>query len=195
MVVPRDADEERVREAARLFVERGLQKGASVFEPGRTVWSRSATNELLALCESSSSLHGGTSLEKLAFPLSGASDDARLLLAELVTWQLLPVYKGTLSGQAKQQRIETILNSMDHPVQIPTSILRALKTGIFNPGKAITDDLFPGTLWLIHVLDAWLKLSDSERLVRANPWSWKEFVFGVPGPTYASQRNSLLYLV
>ncbi|KFF57916.1 hypothetical protein JF66_22615, partial [Cryobacterium sp. MLB-32] len=81
------------------------------------------------------------------------------------------------------------------PVQIPTSILRALKTGIFNPGKAITDDLFPGTLWLIHVLDAWLKLSDSERLVRANPWSWKEFVFGVPGPTYASQRNSLLYLV
>ena len=196
VIVPGSLEEERVREAASLFVVHGLQEGDSVFSPGRSVWNRSAINELLAVFVYAPDFEPGKFVEKLGVQLASASDDARLLMAELVTWQLLPIHKGAIGARAKQQRIETILSYMDHPVQIPAPLLRAFKTGVFNPGQAMANGLFPATVLLIHLVDAWIELSDTEQIsMLTDAWKWKEFVFGIRGNVFSSQRNSLLYLV
>jgi MoxR-like ATPase len=194
-IVARHASEERVRTAAQLFRERGLAQSSSVFSPGRSIWTKANVDALLTHFVSAVDVAGADFLTKLEMQLAGLDDDAKLLLAELTTWQLLPFDKSAMGERAKLARIDKILSSMNHPVEVPREIRDALRDGVYHPGMWMVSQAHPAISIHIRVLDAWLGLApeEQERSLE-DPQSWKKFTASVPGNTYPTQRNSLLYI-
>lgn len=195
-IAPRNANEERIREVASLFVVNGLQAGESVFTAGRSIWNKSTAEELVEHFVGSADETDRSFVDKLADQLGSVSDDARLLMAELVTWQLLPIHSGSIGEAKKAQRVEAILRTMTHPVKIPDAVLKVLSTGVYNPGTRMSSNLFPAMSIIVRLVHQWFTLSSDEReALLEEPLRWREFVMGVPGENFPTQRNSLLYSV
>ncbi|MGO4650235.1 AAA family ATPase [Arthrobacter sp. 2RAF22] len=195
-IVPVDKAEETIRDAALPFVQRGLQEGGSVFSEGRSVWERGPVDELRAVFIDAPDPDAGNFVGKLKLQLAKVSDDARLLMAELVCWQLLPISPNRIGERAKKERIQTLLGYMDHPVQIPAEIAKAFKFGSFDPGQAMNNKLYEALVLIIELLDSWLKKSEAEKeALLADPWVWRQFVNDLPGHGFRTQRNALVYLV
>lgn len=195
-IVAVDADEELIRDAALPFVERGLQNTDSVFAPGRQAWSPGPVRELRAVFIDSPDPDAGNFVDKLKLQMAHVSDDARLLMAELVCWQLLPISPRTIGERAKKERVQTLLGYMDHPVQIPAEVSRGFKAGSFNPGPAMSNKLYEALVLIITLLEAWLEKTELEReALLSDAWAWRGFVNQIPGHSFRTQRNSLIYLV
>lgn len=195
-IIAVDKDEEVIRLAALPFVERGLQEGDSVFAPGRAVWGYGPVNELRSVFVDAPDPEAGNFVDKLKVQMANVSDDARLLMAELVCWQLLPISSGTIGERAKKERVQTLLGYMDHPVQIPAEVAKAFKSGSFNPGLAMNNNLYPALVLIIRLLDSWLKKTEADKeLLLGDAWAWRDFVNGLPGHRFPTQRNSLAYIV
>jgi 5-methylcytosine-specific restriction protein B len=195
-IIAVDKDEEAIRLAARPFVDHGLQEGGSVFAPGRAVWGTGPVSELRSVFVDAPDPEAGNFVDKLKVQMADISDDARLLMAELVCWQLLPISSGTIGERAKKERIETLLGYMDHPVQIPAEVAKAFKSGSFNPGLAMNNNLYPALVLIIRLLDSWLKKTETDKeILLGDAWAWRDFVNGLPGHSFPTQRNSLAYIV
>jgi 5-methylcytosine-specific restriction protein B len=194
-IVARHASEERVRTAAQLFRERGLAQSSSVFSLGRSIWTNPNVNALLTHFVSAVRVEGADFLTKLEVQLAGLDDDAKLLLAELTTWQLLPFHKSAMGERSKLARIEKILGSMNHPVEVPREIREALKDGVYHPGMWMVGQAHPAISIHVRLLDEWLRVNPEEQeRILEDPQSWKRFTASVPENTYPTQRNSLLYV-
>lgn len=192
-IVAVDKDEEAIRLAALPFVERGLQEGDSVFAPGRAIWTQGPLNELRSIVADAPTANF---VGNLKVEMANASDDARLLMAELVCWQLLPISSGTVGERAKKERVQTLLGYMDHPVQIPAEVAKAFKSGSFNPGPAMSQDLHGALVLIIRLLESWLKKPETDKeLLLGDAWAWRDFVNALPGHSFPTQRNSLAYIV
>lgn len=195
-IVPLDKPEETIRDAALPFVQRGLQEGGSVFSEGRSVWGLAPVKELRSVFIDAPDPDAGNFVGKLRLQLDKVSDDARLLMAELVCWQLLPISPNRIGERAKRERIQTLLGYMDHPVQIPIEIAKAFKFGSFDPGQAMNNKLYEALVLIIELLDSWLEKSEAEKeALLADPWKWRQFVNDLPGHGFRTQRNALVYLV
>ncbi|MBM6622123.1 AAA family ATPase [Micrococcaceae bacterium RIT802] len=195
-IVAVDKNEEVVRQAALPFVERGLRAGDSVFSPGRPVWQSGSVDDLRSVFVDAPDPESGNFVDKLKVQMADVSDDARLLMAELVCWQLLPISPGTIGERAKTERVQALLGYMDHPVQIPAEIARAFKNGTFNPGPAMSNNLYGALVMIIQLLDSWLKQTDDEKeVLLGDAWAWRDFVNDLPGHSFPTQRNSLTYIV
>jgi 5-methylcytosine-specific restriction protein B len=195
-IIAVDKDEEGIRLAALPFVERGLQEGGSVFAPGRAVWAQGPAGELRSVFVEAPDPEAGNFVDKLKVQMAGVSDDARLLMAELVCWQLLPISAETIGERAKKERIQTLLSYMDHPVQIPAEVAKAFKSGSFNPGLAMNNNLYHALVLIIRLLDDWLKKTETDKeLLLGDAWAWRDFVNSLPGHSFPTQRNSLAYIV
>jgi 5-methylcytosine-specific restriction protein B len=193
-ILPPDASAEAIRKTARLFVQRGLRDLDSVFSPGRHVWRQPVVSALANRILSQPDAVGDGFGEKLDSQLEGASDDEKLLMAEVVAWQLLPLQ--TPGEQKKRQRINRILQSMEHPVVIPYDVESALRNWSFNPGVAMSTMIYRGLSIMLSGLSAWADLSEEDRQrALEDPWDWREFVYSLPGSDFPTQRNELLYLV
>lgn len=196
VIIAVDKDEEAVRSAALPFVERGLQEGDSVFAPGRTVWGPGPVSELRLVFVDAPDPDSGNFVDKLKVQMATVSDDARLLMAELVCWQLLPISAGTIGERAKYERIQTLLGYMDHPVQIPAEVATAFQSGSFNPGPAMNNNLFRALVLIIRLLESWFTKTEIEKeTLLGDAWAWRDFVKGLPGHSFPTQRNSLAYIV
>ncbi|MFC7847157.1 AAA family ATPase [Arthrobacter sp. NPDC057388] len=194
-IVARHASEERVRTAAQLFRERGLSQSSSVFSPGRSVWTRPNVDALLSHFVSAIKVEGADFLSKLDVQLAGLGDEAKLLLAELTTWQLLPFHKSAMGERSKLARIEKILGSMTHPVELPREIREALKDGVYHPGMWMVGQAHPAISIHVRLLDEWLRRAPEEQeLILEEAQSWKKFTASIPENIYPTQRNSLLYV-
>jgi hypothetical protein len=85
---------------------------------------------------------------------------------------------------------------MDHPVQIPAEVAKAFKSGSFNPGLAMNNNLYPALVLIIRLLDSWLKKTETDKeILLGDAWAWRDFVNGLPGHSFPTQRNSLAYIV
>ena len=102
-IIPSDKDEEAIRSAALLFVERGLLQGDSVFAPGRAVWDRAPVEELRSVFIDAPDTDAGTFVEKVKLQMANVTDEARLLMAELACWQLLPIAPNGVGERAKKK--------------------------------------------------------------------------------------------
>ena len=195
-IVPVDKDEEAVRAAALPFVEHGLQEGGSVFAPGRAIWSKEPVQELRSVFVDAPDPEAGNFVDKLKVQMAKVSDDARLLMAELVCWQLLPISSKTIGERAKKERVQTLLGFMDHPVQIPAELVAAFKAGSFNPGLAMNNNIYFAMVLIIELLESWLGKSAAEKeLLLGDAWAWRDFINSLPGKSFPTQRNSLTYIV
>ena len=195
-IVPHAGGEEEVIRAAGVFVDRALVAGESVFSPGRTIWTDSIVSELEKTSIGSESTPGSSFSQQLAVQLASVSDDARLLMAELVMLQLLPASTDAIGARKKAERIEAVLQVMQHPVQIPAEFSDAFAYGAFNPGTRMSSNLGAAMNILVHFAAAWIR-SDAERheQLLADPWMFREFVRELPGERFPSQRWSLMFMV
>lgn len=195
-IVPQDAAQEEVLRAARLFVERGLSAGESVFAPGRSIWNRTVVAELVREFVESDGAVGDGFVGKIAAQLADASDDAKLLMAELVTLQLLPASITAIGEKKKRERVQEVLGFMTHPVQIPSEIDQAFSGGSFNPGTRMSSALGAAMTVIVNFLEAWVELDgDQHEALLGDAWAMRDLVLGAPGETFPSQRYALLYML
>ena len=195
-IVPQDAAQEAVLRVARLFIDRGLVAGESVFSPGRYIWTSGVAAELVENFVKSDGSEGEGFLGKVELQLRSVSDDARLLMAELVALQLLPASVDTIGERRKSERIDAVLALMEHPVQVPTEVSSAFSSGSFNPGTGMSANLGRAMAILVNFAAAWLSLDDERKeLLLEDPWAMREFVLAVPGEAFPSQRHALLYML
>lgn len=196
VLVSRNPKEEVFRATTGLFVQKGLREGSSVFDPDRDVWTADAISELRTRFIEVPDMGEGTFVEKLRLQMAEASDEARLLMAELVTWQVLPIFEGAIGFGKKKERISAILLTMDEPADIPDEVLRGLKNGVVHPGQAMNSNTFQAMVLVLSVVEAYLQSSiEVQQEVLSDPWAWKSFVFSVKGRSFPTQRNALLYMV
>lgn len=195
VIVSQGLVESRIREASALFVERGLRNGESVFVPGRPIWTKAVVDELsAAFLGAPPDAAGSNFIEKVSAQLAQSSDDARLLMAELVAWQLLPSV--SLGEHAKLARVDGVLALMDDRVEIPHEIRSAFAGGVYRPGQRMSTQLHKALEVIIGVLDAWLALDPAaqEHCLESTS-AWAQLVRSGTGESFPTQRNSLNYLV
>ncbi|MGL3198225.1 MULTISPECIES: AAA family ATPase [Curtobacterium] len=193
-ILPPDARAARVRSVALRFRERGLRDLSSVFAEHRAVWRAEVTEELLRCFVDRAEVPGASFTEKLATQFADSSDDARLLMAELVAWQVLPLQNP--GERKKRERVETLLNLMDERVLVPAEVNDALVSWSFNPGQGMSHGIHNALSIVVRLVDAWVRLDVDEReSLLEDPWSWRDFVLEIEGTPFPTQRNELMYLV
>lgn len=195
-IVPHDEDEEEIIRAAGVFVDRALVAGESVFSPGRVLWTEEVVSELERTFIAAKGTPGASFTEQLAIQLADASDDAKLLMAELVMVQLLPASTEAIGARRKAERVESVLGLMQHSVQIPAEISDAFASSAFHPGTRMLSNLGAAMTILVNFAAAWVRASadDHERMLD-DPWAFRDFVRAVDGEPFPSQRWSLMFLV
>lgn len=189
-----DKAQRRLLAAADVIVEQGLRKGLSAFAPGREVWSAANIRDVHRLWASAEKIDGQSFAGNLSHQFAEASDDQCLLMAEVIALQVLPI--GWIIGHAKKrERVQTMLDLMTHPVQIPQVFDEAFSGGAFNPGQGMQTQINRAISVILDVLLAWSQLSEDEQEeALANPAAWREIVMRT-GEAFPTQRYALLYLV
>ncbi|GAA2909999.1 DNA polymerase III delta prime subunit [Microbacterium keratanolyticum] len=189
-----DRAQRRLLSAADVIVDECLRKGLSAFAPGREVWTPTNIQALHVLWEAAEKVEGQGFNENLERQLGPATDDQKLLMAEILAFQLLPIAK--VIGHAKKRaRVESALNVMRHPVAIPRVFDTAFTGGAFNPGQGMLSHVNHAITVILDILLAWSKLSEDEQQTALDdPLAWREIVFG-DGAGFPTQRYALLYLV
>ncbi|WP_420367250.1 AAA family ATPase [Curtobacterium sp. L1-20] len=193
-IVPPDGRAELVRSISAMFVGRGLRGLDSVFAPGRAVWRQSVVAEVERCFTSQPDVAGDDFLNKLGRQFEGATDDAKLLMAELICWQILPLQNP--GERKKRERVSFLLDRMEHPVTIPAEIDDAFRAWSFHPGTAMSVSLFRAMSMVVQCAARWVSL-DAEQRQHAleDPWAWRAIVDSLPDASFPTQRNELLYLV
>jgi MoxR-like ATPase len=193
-IVAPNRQAEAIRATSEIFVNRGLRSLDSVFAPGRAVWRADVIAELRERFIGRPDVPGAGFLDKVAVQFDGASDDAKLLMAELLCWQILPLEQP--GERKKRERVSFLLDHMDHPVTIPAEIDEAFRSWSFNPGQGISGHMFDATSMVIECVGAWLEMPDEARAqALEDPFAWRDLVAGLRGTALPIQRNELLFLV
>ncbi|WP_137772282.1 MULTISPECIES: AAA family ATPase [unclassified Microbacterium] len=192
--VSTDSAQRKLLAAADVIVQEGLRKGMSAFAPGREVWSSENIREVRALWNSAEATEGQGFTGNLAIQFADATDDQRLLMAEVITLQVLPI--GWIIGHAKKrERVESMLKTMRHPVEIPQVFDEAFGGGAFNPGQGMQSHVNKAITVILDVLLAWTDLTDEEQVAALeDPRKWRDLVLG-SDTAFPTQRYALLYLV
>lgn len=192
--LPTDKSQRRLLAAADVIVQEGFRQGLSAFAPGREVWSSQNIRDVHAIWASAERTEGQNFIGNLQLQFADATDDQRLLMAEVIALQVLPI--GWIIGHAKKrERVQTMLDLMDHPVQIPRVFDEAFSGGAFNPGQGMQTHINRAITVILDVLLAWTQLDDEAQAdALANPVAWRDVVLST-GDAFPTQRYALLYLV
>ncbi|CAH0256471.1 5-methylcytosine-specific restriction enzyme B [Microbacterium sp. Bi98] len=192
--VSEDSSQRTLLAAAEVVVEEGLRKGLSAFAPSREVWTPANIRELHELWAAVEKVEGKGFNANLEHQFASATDDVKLLMAEVLAFQLLPIAK-VMGHAKKRERVESVLMTMRHPVEIPRVFDAAFTGGAFNPGRGMQGHVNRAITVVLDVLLDWSKLSDEEQqLALDDPQRWRELVLG-KDDGFPTQRYSLLYLV
>ncbi|WP_458042313.1 MULTISPECIES: McrB family protein [Bacteria] len=190
-----DSSQRKLLEAARVWVDESLRNGESAFSPGRAVWGANTVSELHELWSASEKTDGKNFVENVAIQLANASDDVKLLMAEVIAMQVLPI--ANVMGHAKKtEKVQSVLDEMAHPVSIPRIFDEAFAGGAFNPGTGMMSNINNAINIIVNLAKAWVDLdTEQQEVVLGEPTSWREFVLSIDGDGFPTQRYSLMYLV
>jgi 5-methylcytosine-specific restriction enzyme B len=195
MWVSSENSQRKLLHAAQVWVEQSLRSGESVFSPSRAVWSAEMVTRLHEVWSVAERVEGKNFVENVAVQLGAESDDVKLLMAEIVALQVLPI--STAIGHAKKtEKVEAILGLMQHKVSIPTLFDDAFGGGAFNPGTGMLSHVNRAVTIIINMARAWVELSnDEQESLLSDPLRWREFILGLDGDEFPTQRWALMYLV
>ncbi|MGS0561815.1 AAA family ATPase [Microbacterium aurugineum] len=192
--VSTDPAQRKLLAAAEVIVEEGLRKGLSAFSPGREIWTSANVLALNELWRSAKAVDGKSFNANLAIQLADTSDDLRLLMAEIIAFQLLPIAR-VMGHAKKRERVESALGTMTHPVEIPQIFDDAFSGGAFNPGQGMQSHIHHAITVVLDVLLGWTELSEDEQQAALDdPLLWRHLVMGLD-EDFPTQRYALLYLV
>lgn len=187
--------ERRVAEAASAFIEQAFKAGESVFSPGRPIWSADVVGRLKNRWDAAAHVENSSFTESLPVQLADASDDEKLLMAEVLTLQVLPIAIG-IGQSSKMKRVRSVLELMEHPVRVPRAIEEAFAAGAFNPGQGMQSNLPKAVSLILELANAWNALDgDAQEEALKDPLRWRQLVLELPGDPFPTQRYSLMFLV
>ncbi|WP_311243930.1 AAA family ATPase [Microbacterium sp. WCS2018Hpa-23] len=192
--VSTDSAQRKLLAAADVIVQEGFRKGLSAFAPGREVWTPTNIREVHELWATAEKAEGKGFTGNLTLQFADATDDQRLLMAEVIALQLLPI--GWIIGHAKKrERVQSLLDSMSHPVEIPRVFDEAFGGGAFNPGQGMQTHVNNAITIILDLLLSWSALSEeAQQEALDDPLKWRELVMGTE-TGFPTQRYALLYLV
>lgn len=189
-ILPGKSDSQ-VREVARSLIEHGLGDGTSLFEPARKAWSSETVDELYRLYNEHPDAGTDSFLVKLQRQLQGASDEAVLLVAELLTLHALPLRN--FSRVKKRTRIGEVLSWMRNPAAVPSRVDAAFAQHSWNGGTGAHTMIWKWLQDAVAFTQAWWQLPEAQRSQALNdPWAWEGVVHQFPA--IASLREEVLYL-
>jgi 5-methylcytosine-specific restriction protein B len=193
--VSEDAAQRKLLAASRVWVEEGLQGGGSLFSPGLSVWDAATVSALHSKWIGAPRVEGANFVQNLAIQLEDETDAVKLLMAEIVALQILPI--ATVMGHAKKtEKVEAVLQLMKHGVSIPTLFDEAFGGGAFNPGTGMMSRINHAVTIIVNLANAWVDLdADEQERVLHEPHAWRSFVLSIDGDSFPTQRYSLMYLV
>ncbi|MGW3890514.1 AAA family ATPase [Micromonospora chokoriensis] len=184
-------DDDMVRSAGRSLIDLGLGQGGSLLVPGRRAWAQEAAQELFLAYNARPDEGSDAFLVKLHRQLDDASDEVKLLVAELLTLQALPL--SNLTPATKRRRVEAVLAWMREPAAIPEPVLAAFQQKTWNGGTGAHTMLWKWLADAVQFLLAWWALPEQRRaLALGDPWVWQEVVY--EKKLMPSLREALLYL-
>ena len=180
-----------IRQVGRALIEHGLGSGTSLFDPPRRAWSAETVGELYRRYNEHPDMGTDTFLVKLRRQIGGASDEAILLSAELLTLHALPL--SNFTEPKKRARIQEVLNWMREPVALPAEVGAAFAQGSWSGGSGAHTMIWKWLSDAVSFVQAWWSVPESERArALADPWTWRDLVHRIPG--MPSLREALLYL-
>lgn len=175
------------------IVAEGILHGRSALSSTERAWTVRAAEELIAVYVDSPDVSAESFDNKLRKQVSSASREARLLFADLILLNLLPL--SDYGSVRKRELIRLPLEDLDPPIHIPPDIDAALSYGMFRGGIGFKSGRFARLRWLITFAHyACGRPEEVRTKALGDPLSFREFVRAAPGGTEAAQRQSLLYL-
>jgi 5-methylcytosine-specific restriction protein B len=184
-------DDSLVRAVGRSLIEHGLGDGTSLFEPVRKAWSPETADELYRLYNEHPDPGTDSFLVKLQRQLQGASDEAILLAAEMLTLHALPL--GNFGPTKKHARISQVISWMREPATIPPRVDAAFAQHSWNGGVGAHTMIWKWLQDVVAFTRAWWQMPEAQRSQALNdPWAWEGVVHQFPA--IASLREELLYL-
>lgn len=183
--------------AMAVVRERSFLGGQSYFVPGREIWSAACFDELHErFVEGPNDATAPTFMDKLEVQLEEASDDATLLMAELLFVYLAIVSRLSMGQAKKLEILETVLRWMDEPAAVPDEARPALVDGVLKPGTFYMTRREVCLKFLVEVGQVWCSLSpDEQAATMADPWVFKAFVYGIDVGSALTQREALIHLL
>lgn len=173
---------------------RAMRSGDSVFTPSRSVWSVHTVRELETSFVDRPEKSGRSFDEKLDDQLSGVSDDALQLFAELWFMSLAPLADYT--SATKRRLIQRIIARMQQPVELPETVESALRSSAFSGGVAFKTRRPFQLALLVRLGVAVLALSDDDRRnALAGPLEFAALLDTVTQPNEPAQRRAVRWLL
>lgn len=171
----------------------GLIEGRSTVAPEEAVWTVDAAAELIDVYINSPDLSDESFDNKLRSQVSTATRAARLLFADLILLNLLPL--GDYGDVRKRELVRLPIEDLDPPVRLPPDVDAALSHGMFKGGIGFKSGRYARLRWLITFAHyACSQPIESRREALSDPLMFRDFVRNAPGKSEAAQRQSLLYL-
>lgn len=157
------------------------------------VWTDANIDELVERFVKRPDVSGDGFFTKLDGQLEGASDDVRLLFAEMFLLQMLPLAQFLKS--TKISHIQRVLRDAQREYDIPQEVDEALDSPLFGGGQAFAQRRYEQMTVLIEFVRH-LRTRTAEEIDRAfkEPLAWRELVRTSPGTREPSLRASLTYL-
>ncbi|WP_405375088.1 MULTISPECIES: McrB family protein [unclassified Microbacterium] len=193
--VSRSGSERKLLAAAHSWVENGLKQGGSAFSSGHNVWDVQTVGALHDLWSRAAKTDGKDLTQNLAVQLENQPDSVKLLMAEIIAIQVLPI-SGALGHAKKTERVQSILRLMEHPVSIPTLFDEAFGSGAFGPGPAMAVNVNNAITVILNVARKWVDAGpDEQEAALLDPRKWRALVMSAEGHAFPTQRYALMYLV
>lgn len=173
------------------MIDSGFGRGESYFDRSRPAWSPESVAALYDAYNLQLDIGKDPFLVKLERQLARATDDAKLLAAELLTLNVLPLHN--LRPEKKRSYPETILGWMTDPVGIPTAVGTAFEQRTWNGGTGAHTMRWKWLFDAVELLQGWWDLAPDERQAALDdPWQWRDVVRQLGG--MPSLTEGLLYL-
>lgn len=193
--ISRSGGDRKILAAARSWVDNGLKQGGSLFSTGHNVWNARTVGALHDLWSRADKTDGKDLTQNLAVQLKDASESVKLLMAEIVALQVLPI-SGALGHAKKTERVQSVLQLMDHPVSIPALFDEAFGAGAFGPGPAMAVNVNRAITVILNVARRWVDATpDEQEFALQDPRKWRDLVMSAEGHSFPTQRYALMYLV
>lgn len=146
-------DEEKVYEAAMLWVERALKADDSLFTPGAAIWASDNLQELRERFLDRPDYGSPPFYNQLRQQLENSPSEVYQLMGEALFMHYLILSR---AGN-KQERIDQVLSWSPNPVRIPPNLVEGLQSGFINLGAGNAQIPYQvGTL--IEAMGQWKEL-------------------------------------
>ena len=197
--------EQNVYAAAEKWIDAALRKDDSLFTPGKAIWTRELLGELRTRYLDQPDVTGSDFYDKLRKQLEGSPPEVYQLMSEVLYAHFLIIWRTTMRGDTKLERIRRILGWSEQQIAVPEDLVEGLSPGIAAIGGGY-GGLLPFMVgFLVEFVDQW-KEQDLEKRqgLLVDPWKFKDFGAGIElkgalfqegSNLHRLQREALLHLV